>query len=445
MRNQTVKSKLDFFSQKIMNCLEQSKIVTAENGFNPLQLTEADWQAIDDADLLSFASSKDRSYFLNEAGEEKEKIARVRQIVWNKLSEILKHYVAERVKADVDPESIFAVLAHVRNEFSEGMGDFGVIRMNGCATRERVLGTNYWLSPYDPERDHWAIQREAIFENAHYTCNLLESAGVFTFEENRLYQSFEGKVKKFIEEIGCNSINSPRQWLFVRDGFTEDGYYGYAIRSSAEERHLQEGDSGNTVEKFHLSSNGDKIAYLGDYYVEFSNPLSATVGKNTTRSPHYVIVLYPAIGANYNQALLFQSYRYLVTEGMKLDDDSFLEKLAEFAYLFSNMLPYKRGGSAICEWLMRGLSEAKGIVLGPFNHDKGIGWDWQAFLVPLSDYIKEFRTHFVCISSIESKKEPVVKSKPASPLECTLFGRSSKTDDSENDLVSKKLDINLGR
>lgn len=429
MRNQEAKSKLDAFSKELMDGLEYYKVLTAKNSVNPLQLTEEDL-AVVDADLMAFASSKDRSYFLKEEGE--EKIARGRQIIWNKLGKILKHYVAESVKVGVDPEHVFKVLARMRMQFAGGVGYFGAIRTNGGGPTERVLGATYWLSQYDPARDNWVAQREAIFENANNTCNRLESIGVNASKENVLYRCFEDKAKKLMEKIERGSGNFPHQWFFVKDGFTGDGYYAYAICSTT--NRLPTADSsGNTVKKFHLCETGDKIAYLGDYYVEFDKPVSAIPGESAMRSPHYVLVVYPDIDASYNQALLFRSYRYLTTDGLRLDDSHFLEKLAEFAYLFSNMLPYRRGGSAIGEWLIHGLAEAKGIELGPFNHNKGIGWDWQAFLIPLSDYLKEFPTHFAYIRRIMPTEEHISVNSASALLECTLFGKSPKTDGPSKD------------
>lgn len=63
------------------------------------------------------------------------------------------------------------------------------------------------------------------------------------------------------------------------------------------------------------------------------------------------------------------------------DINDFLVNAGKLAYSLARLQPVGRGNSAIVEWMVRGLAEAKNIELGPFNHNE-LGWDFKAFLTP---------------------------------------------------------------
>ncbi|KTD70883.1 hypothetical protein [Legionella tucsonensis] len=63
------------------------------------------------------------------------------------------------------------------------------------------------------------------------------------------------------------------------------------------------------------------------------------------------------------------------------DVNDFLVNAGKLAYSLARLQPVGRGNSAIVEWMVRGLAQAKNIELGPFNHDE-LGWDFKAFLTP---------------------------------------------------------------
>ncbi|CAM2876996.1 hypothetical protein LEAN103870_06345 [Legionella anisa] len=63
------------------------------------------------------------------------------------------------------------------------------------------------------------------------------------------------------------------------------------------------------------------------------------------------------------------------------DINDFLVNAGKLAYSLARLQPVGRGNSAIVEWMIRGLAEAKNIELGPFNPNE-LGWDFKAFLTP---------------------------------------------------------------
>lgn len=71
--------------------------------------------------------------------------------------------------------------------------------------------------------------------------------------------------------------------------------------------------------------------------------------------------------------------------------NEFLVNAGKLAHSLARLQPVGRGNSAIVEWMIRGLAQAKRIDLGVFNASEKIGWDFKAFLTPdIQEYAKWF-------------------------------------------------------
>jgi len=82
------------------------------------------------------------------------------------------------------------------------------------------------------------------------------------------------------------------------------------------------------------------------------------------------------------------------TKDKNFNENTYLNYIAQFCYLFIQIMPCYRGSAAISEWLMHGLAKAKNIKLGNFNSE-AISWDYSAFceLSP-EEYGKNFKDFF---------------------------------------------------
>ena len=111
------------------------------------------------------------------------------------------------------------------------------------------------------------------------------------------------------------------------------------------------------------------------------------------------------------------SSKYLRLKNLQLNSNKseYLALIADFAYLFINIMPYRNGSSAIGEWLIRGLVLSKGITLGPFNHAQ-IAWDFLAMTLPgPTEYQHEFENLFLDelaehAQGVREKQPPVMTS-----------------------------------
>ncbi|MGQ3887403.1 hypothetical protein ACQUW5_00040 [Legionella sp. CNM-1927-20] len=71
--------------------------------------------------------------------------------------------------------------------------------------------------------------------------------------------------------------------------------------------------------------------------------------------------------------------------------EQFLINAGKLCYGLARLQPVGRGNSAIVEWLIRALAQAKNIELSAFNPTEGIGWDFKAFLtVDMESYAQWF-------------------------------------------------------
>jgi hypothetical protein len=91
----------------------------------------------------------------------------------------------------------------------------------------------------------------------------------------------------------------------------------------------------------------------------------------------------------------FRTVVAAIREGQS--EDTCLQKIGEFVFLYINIMPYVGGSAAIGEWLMRGLAQARGIELGSFNPEV-LSWDFSAFVALSSEqYGEQFKKFFIKI------------------------------------------------
>ncbi|WP_131781883.1 hypothetical protein [Legionella gresilensis] len=82
--------------------------------------------------------------------------------------------------------------------------------------------------------------------------------------------------------------------------------------------------------------------------------------------------------------------------------EDFLINAGRISYSLARLQPVGRGNSAIVEWLIRSLAQAKNIELGAFNSAEGIAWDFKAFLtVDMENYAQWFATSAFTTVSIK--------------------------------------------
>jgi hypothetical protein len=446
---------------------------------NFLKVTEADL-LMDTATLMDRASSKDRLEFLE--GE----IGKGRQVMWNKLSEFVMQLVARNALSNnpLSTSDIFSFLGAIRQYFA-GDSRYGEPRIVGpfgveSTLVEEVYHPSHWR--WNAKREGWGNQRDAILANSEVVMKYITSSANQAALESEVNKHLREKIEGLIEQNRTpGDLGKPPkyQWAFIKDEFSQDGYYAFSLSFTFSTNEAAD------IRKYFFHLNNDEAVYLGLFSVEQekgdyplthfepndvqelqklvrsaqADPAAENIpffykidsiaseqgnykrikftvkefdalkkllndSKRTDLSkkldnPVFVYVAYPHIT---NHSISVLHTRYAELSNAQMPTEVFLEKLAEFAYLSANMMLYARGSSAITEWMMRGLAKAHGIELGPFDHEKGIGWDWQAFLLPPSDYIKQFQTHFTYIrripgfdSTVVSDEQPALRS--ASPTD----------------------------
>lgn len=107
----------------------------------------------------------------------------------------------------------------------------------------------------------------------------------------------------------------------------------------------------------------------------------------------------------------------------------FLQKLGEFCFFYINVMPYRGGSAAIGEWIMQGLTKAKGIALGEFNHAE-LSWDFDAFATLASaPYGKNFSHFFKTVSFINETKSVAQSAIVQSIIHVGLFKQNDSPSD----------------
>lgn len=89
--------------------------------------------------------------------------------------------------------------------------------------------------------------------------------------------------------------------------------------------------------------------------------------------------------------ILNQYYESLLHWNKEKGPYEFFKNSANLAYLLSHLKLVKQGNVGIAEWLIRALAFKNHMMLGRFNHEEGISWDFKAILTPdKEEFVKWF-------------------------------------------------------